>query len=323
MDGLSLDPPNRLIHNQRNQAIKAIQGLSRNPLGIVALFIVLIYAQASLVFGTSYEFLKAIERFPLILFLVLFPMIVLGVFCWLVSNHHHKLYAPTDFVDEDNFLKSLSSEDERQRFVDQTSETESKITTLESINGNSTDSTRSILINPRESSWLAQSMVLRDVECQLGRPIEHHMKLLTPNSELAIDGAVREGNKLTAIEVKFSQDGSFDALSVEQMLKRTSKVVLQLLATRKIQNFSLLLALVSNKDPKNLQHIQSQIKDLAQKYHVPTTMKFYNIHELKRKFGLSEEIKYVEAQENSLISQEESLAEELATIDESEKTSHT
>ena len=72
---------------------KTAKGLAKNPLGIIALFIVLIYGFASLVVAFS-DKLVAGERVPLIWFLVVFPCLVLAVFGWLVSRHHTKLYAP-------------------------------------------------------------------------------------------------------------------------------------------------------------------------------------------------------------------------------------
>ena len=78
--------------------------LARNPLGIIALFIVLVYGLAALVttFGSSFS---TAERLPLIYFLVIFPILVLTVFSWLVSKHSGKLFAPSDFRDEANYVK--------------------------------------------------------------------------------------------------------------------------------------------------------------------------------------------------------------------------
>jgi CheY-like chemotaxis protein len=80
------------------------KGLSKNPLGIIALFIVLVYGFASLVtvFASSFT---AVERLPLIYFLVVFPVLVLGVFGWLVSCHSGKLYSPGDYQNEDNYMR--------------------------------------------------------------------------------------------------------------------------------------------------------------------------------------------------------------------------
>ena len=70
----------------------AAKGLARNPLGIIALFIVLIYGFAALTLGINSS-LQSTERLPLVWFLVLFPVIVLFTFAWLVSKHYEKLYA--------------------------------------------------------------------------------------------------------------------------------------------------------------------------------------------------------------------------------------
>ena len=80
------------------------QALSKNPLGIIALFIVLVYGFASMVtaFGGN---LSESDRTPLIYFLIIFPVLVLGVFTWLVSKHYLKLYGPSDFKDENNYVK--------------------------------------------------------------------------------------------------------------------------------------------------------------------------------------------------------------------------
>lgn len=80
------------------------RGLARNPLGIIALFIVLVYGFASLVTAFAGSF-TATERLPLIYFLILFPVLVLVVFAWLVSRHSGKLFAPSDFRDEENYVK--------------------------------------------------------------------------------------------------------------------------------------------------------------------------------------------------------------------------
>lgn len=55
------------------------KSLARNPLGIIALFIVLVYGFASLVTASAGSFTSA-ERLPLIYFLVGFPVLVLVVF---------------------------------------------------------------------------------------------------------------------------------------------------------------------------------------------------------------------------------------------------
>ncbi|HEY3598674.1 MAG TPA: response regulator [Paraburkholderia sp.] len=82
----------------------AAKGLAKNPLGIIALFIVLVYGFASVVTAFASSFSHD-ERIPLIYFMVTFPVLVLGVFAWLVSNHSPKLFAPADFRNEENYVR--------------------------------------------------------------------------------------------------------------------------------------------------------------------------------------------------------------------------
>lgn len=79
-------------------------GFTRSPLGIIALFIVLVYGFASLVVGFGSGLSENV--IPLIYFMVLFPILVFLGFLWLVAKHHNKLYGPSDFRNEDNYLKA-------------------------------------------------------------------------------------------------------------------------------------------------------------------------------------------------------------------------
>lgn len=92
-----------------------MKDLVRNPLGIVALFISLIYAFANLLLGATVSSLTEQERYPLIIFIVLFPVVVLGVFYRLVSKHHGKLYAPGDYKDDQSFLRTLSPQERQEK----------------------------------------------------------------------------------------------------------------------------------------------------------------------------------------------------------------
>ncbi|KGD62384.1 response regulator [Alcanivorax sp. VBW004] len=83
---------------------ESAQGFTKSPLGIIALFIVLVYGFASIVVGFGNS-LGDNSR-PLIWFLFIFPFVVFFGFLWLVAKHHSKLYGPSDFANEENFLKA-------------------------------------------------------------------------------------------------------------------------------------------------------------------------------------------------------------------------
>jgi CheY-like chemotaxis protein len=86
---------------------QAATRLSRNPLGIIALFIVMVYGFACLVLGLACTEFDATDRHVMVAFLALFPMFVLCVFTWLVSTRPTALYAPRDFQSDAGFIDTL------------------------------------------------------------------------------------------------------------------------------------------------------------------------------------------------------------------------
>ncbi len=123
-----------------NQISKTAVKLSNGPLGIVALFIVLIYSVAGLVVGISND-IGDFNRTMLVGFLALFPFAVLGVFGWLVAYFHENLYPPDAFRDDTTFVDILKygrpSFDIGTRRGDQPKEAEIR---LENLNKSATGS---------------------------------------------------------------------------------------------------------------------------------------------------------------------------------------
>lgn len=88
----------------------------KNPLGIIGIFLVLTEAIASLVIVKSH--LSDPQNTILVLFIVLFPCLVLGAFFLLVTRHHEKLYSPGDYRDERNFVSTYNSLTQKKELTD-------------------------------------------------------------------------------------------------------------------------------------------------------------------------------------------------------------
>jgi len=93
-----------IIVSNTNEFREYAKGFLKSPLGIIGLFVVFVHCIASLVV-ISGKGLECDTLFILICFIVLFPLIVFCGFVWLVVNHHNKLYGPSDFRDDESFLK--------------------------------------------------------------------------------------------------------------------------------------------------------------------------------------------------------------------------
>lgn len=93
---------------------------ARNPLGVIGLFISLIYGFANWMLGSSVSNLQTDERLIIIWFIVVFPVLILAAFCYLVVKHHGKLYAPKDYKKDESFLQTLNEFDSFVRLSTET-----------------------------------------------------------------------------------------------------------------------------------------------------------------------------------------------------------
>jgi len=83
---------------------KTAAEMHRNPLGLIALFIVSVYAIGALVVGFGNESFYEYPNHPVILFMAIFPVAVLIAFYLLVAYFHTHLYSPSDFIDQTHFF---------------------------------------------------------------------------------------------------------------------------------------------------------------------------------------------------------------------------
>ena len=81
--------------------------LSRSPLGVIALSQVLVFGIVGFV-STSDAFERD-QRTILVWFIVLYPVFLMLMLYRLVAFHHKRLYGPSDFADEANFLQYSSA----------------------------------------------------------------------------------------------------------------------------------------------------------------------------------------------------------------------
>lgn len=79
------------------------KGFTGNPLGIIALFLVLVYGFATLTFLFADNLHDSADY--MVWFLIIFPFVAFFGFLWLVSKHHAKLYGPKDFRNDHDFLR--------------------------------------------------------------------------------------------------------------------------------------------------------------------------------------------------------------------------
>jgi hypothetical protein len=215
------------------------QKLARNPLGIIALFLLLVYGIAGLVFSVAAKGLIASERQPLVWFLVVFPVLVLGMFGWLVARHHTKLYAPSDYRDSEGFFRALTVGEQRAKLEAEfeslqsdTTDVERRRSTEPTSDGSQTRSEvqprrqgTTVAVTPstaqsddsrvrtvdlvkrrrlelRSAVVLAEELACRKLEVEFRLPVLRHVGL--PNGA-RVDALIQTPQRPTAVEIIYTR----------------------------------------------------------------------------------------------------------------------
>jgi hypothetical protein len=170
-------------------------GWIKNPLSIIAIFISLIYAIASLLFGLSVKNLTPENQTVLVWFVVIFPLIVLGVFTWLVAKHHHKLYGPADFRNDDAFIRTLPTaapvdvakkhEDEVKQIEDNATQAPPKLL-LQSLKG-------------RGAAYVLETLALQELQSFIDGSFRRELQLA---DRMIVDGIFENPASITFVEIK-------------------------------------------------------------------------------------------------------------------------
>lgn len=261
-----------------NSILENTKGFAKNPLGIIALFISLVYGFACIVLSTASSNLEPIERIPLIWFLVLFPIIIMLSFLFLVTKHHRKLYGPSDFKDEKIFLETIDIKTQKRIL------SESTVIKTKDFHDSSTGINSKI--ERLKNYLIAENLTLRILEKEYNSPIKRNVRF--PSHKNWFDGIIEFEKKIIGIEIKYWDkiDNDFNesiSLHYRRRLHTFQRVVKQFYSNR---DFLLELVVVANCDNKEFQLTLNKIM-LKE---VGVNVKFLKFNELKRQFGIVENI---------------------------------
>jgi hypothetical protein len=274
---------------------KTAKKLTHNPLGIIALFIVLIYAFASLVVGFGSN-LEQAQKTPLIWFLVLFPVLVLLVFAWLVSQHHMKLYAPTDYRDEKLFIYPMSPEAQRSKLIEETKSAQLEQAEAEppeqktQVGSTAKDSpTLPKAQKPLASKFLlVEDLALRQLEAELQTPILRQVMVAGPDFRLSFDGMIQNPQQLVVIDVKYLATPNPPLSNIQAALYRFSEFR-SMYSAKDYKTFKAILVFVTEFSGEELERFKKRILKRIKSEVVPTEFRFYSLKELKERFGVIED----------------------------------
>ncbi len=241
-----------------------IKNLTRNPLGIIALFVSMIYGFSCLVLSTSITNLEyAYERLPLIWFVIIFPIFILAAFIYLVIFHHEKLYSPSDFRDDDSFIQTIDENKRIKRIQDEVKSLEtspksedfsekdnSDVTKLSenSKNQDTVDGSQSSDITVSELLKMytnSEKWTLNELNLKYNVILKPQVRLRTPLAHFEFDGFGTNRNSTFIVEVKFWQFSRSDKklkLKIQEFLAKKPKI--EIAFNRPSKTTSIIIAIV-------------------------------------------------------------------------------
>jgi cytochrome c oxidase subunit IV len=286
-----------------NDFMNNTKGLTRNPLGIIALFVSLIYGFACLVLSTSISNLVANnERLPLIWFIIIFPIIILIAFIYLVVNHHEKLYAPGDFRGDDAFIQTIDENKRRQRIQEEvenleaspkSDETEQKEDSKENLTNESSQpekiEVKTKTPNVPDSELIqmytnSEKWSINELSLKYKVPLKAQVKLRTQNDNIELDGYGIDATSTYIVEVKFWQSSRSDKrlkLKIQEFLSKKSR--LERAFNKPNKSMKIIIALVyDNLSEINQGALRSFVQELGGGNNV--ILEFFDYNELKKNF---------------------------------------
>jgi hypothetical protein len=210
-----------------------------NQLIIIAVLIGLIYVAAGIVLALANQSLVGNQKWPLVVFMAVFPLFALGTFAWLVSKHHTKLYAGTPSIVEMS-LNTLTPDQQRRKLNAEVS----SILSAVALSGDVKKKTNADVASRgdvRTAFIVAEDLALRQLELEYGETFMRHAAL----EGVPFDGVWVNNDKIAGIEVKFLDVPLLPQESVDSLLDKAEYAAARLKRTRPDASFAFVLALVT------------------------------------------------------------------------------
>jgi hypothetical protein len=219
------------------------------------------------------------ERWPLIIFIVVFPLIVLATFYKLVIHHHGKLYAPSDFKDDKSFLRTLSPKEQEEKLDEEvkesldsgnvcTEEIKEPIDAVTPIPNKEIINKTKDRIAYRKEIMLIEHEVIKDLSKELNVEAEKNIGL--GGTEVKFDAFLQlPSGKFTFLEVKVFKNSHTPIMVIDRFLYQA------VLAERFFNsNFKLILAIVYYFSEDELTSLEQKLRSKVNQCPVDIELRF-------------------------------------------------
>lgn len=267
---------------------KQAQAVVRNPLTVIAVFAGLAELSAVVALPQLEQDIQA----KFVWFVMLFPAFLVGIFFVVLWKKHHVLYAPSDFTDEDNFMR---------HWVQSSSIDIDGVIEEEAVNSLATDdlpeSVIEIAPTPAEpvirtisedrilEVRLAEHLALRRLEQTLNIEFKRNVQF-KGRSSVRFDGVGDSANGPILVEVKYVRSLNSLRMNLQRELHRFASISFKI-GIDEVRNATFLIVFViKNEFPKlEAEEVRKDLEIEIAKSNLPFTVGFriYGMEELKER----------------------------------------
>jgi hypothetical protein len=270
-------------------------GTIKNPLTIIAIFAAITEISGTVVL----PFINDGNQTLYVWFLIAFPSLLIVIFFITLNFNNRVLYAPSDYQNEDNFLRSLpkATYAEKALKVEEEMAEDDIIseTTLEAHkpgegqpqgidkrveDRRSTASMiRSIASRSAQSRYLlVEEAIFKRLSKEYGNSIQRGVKLAS-KAGFIFDGIVRDKGVTTFIEVRLLRYPMIRLENISQALERIQEAA-GYQALEQEGGFQVLLAVAVEGEDVSIERVASRIERIKANYSFPISFRYYKVDDL-------------------------------------------
>lgn len=266
-------------------------GTIKNPLTIIAIFAAIAEISGTLVL----PFIAPQNQAVYVWFLIVFPVLLIILFFATLNFNHRVLYAPSDYQNEDNFVKSLQP----ATYAEKALQVEAELDEIElapvaevvstpasvppAVTQVQSPEPMQIVSNHsrslRHNYFRAEEFIFRKLSREFSTVIRREVRVHGQSSRYIFDGVVYDKGVTTVIEVKLLRGASMFP-RLRETFRKIHDSVKDFPENRR-DNLRLLLALAVD-ETINGDHILSMIDQYRTEFPFPIEVRFYKLSDIER-----------------------------------------
>lgn len=277
-------------------------GHIKNPLTVIAVF-----AAIAEISGTGVlPFIEPENQGIYIWFLMLFPVFLVGTFFLTLNFNHRVLYAPSDYKNEDNFLKSFSRatvQEKEEKLREEIEEAEDASTSESDEQDNTehtSDTPESQNLPPRQEVTyasnsqrhadlmanvsLAEKLSIMKLSKDLGLEFRTDVRFETPsNRKIIFDGLALDKSKIHAVEVKLFRSEHVNPSRFDKVLLESEIIASQMKGIDS-KDFVIHFMAVIDNHSVDVNRVKEQLTRYLDRYNVNVKLHVVKLDDLKNEY---------------------------------------